>query len=206
MRVCVYARVSTPQAQSVEMQLRDLRELALRRGLEIVAEYCDEGISGARDSRPALDRMLGDLRSKKFEAVLVWRLDRLGRSLLHLVGLLDQFHRAGVELISLSEGLDFATITGKLLFQIISAFAEFERDCIRERVRAGMRNARAKGKRIGRPPIRELTAEVKSAIARAYLSGKGSLRRLASEYHTSAGTVQRCVKAYQTAPVSRFPS
>ena len=184
------------------MQLRDLREMAARRGFEILGEYCDEGISGAKDSRPALDTMLAHGRAGRFEAVLVWKLDRLGRSLLHLVRLLEEFRRVGIELVSFSEGLDFATTTGKLLFQIISAFSEFERDCIRERVRAGMRNARAKDIRIGRPPLTELSSEMKSAIARAYLSGKGSLRRLASEYRTSAGTVQRCVKAYRIALTS----
>jgi DNA invertase Pin-like site-specific DNA recombinase len=184
------------------MQLRDLRDLGARRGFEIVAEYCDEGISGAKNSRPALDKMLADGCAGKFRTILVWKLDRLGRSLLHLVRLLEEFRRIGIELVSFSEGLDFTTTTGKLVFQIISAFAEFERDCIRERVRAGMRNAKAKGKRMGRPPITELTTDVKSAIAQAYLSGKGSLRWLASEYRTSAGTVQRCVKANRTALAS----
>ena len=151
MKAAIYARVSTTANQSVEMQLRDLRELASRRGFEIAGEYCDEGISGAKDSRPALNRMLADAEAGKFNALLVWKLDRLGRSLVHLVRLMEDFRRFGIELVSFSEGLDFTTTTGKLLFQIISAFAEFERDCIRERVMAGLRNARAKGKRIGRP-------------------------------------------------------
>ena len=203
MRTAIYARVSTTVHQSVEMQLRDLRELATRRGFEIVAEYCDAGVSGAKDSRPALDKMLADGRSGKFGAVLVWKLDRLGRSLLHLVRLLEEFRRIGIELVSFSEGLDFTTTTGKLLFQIISAFAEFERDCIRERVRAGMRNARAKGRRIGRPPLTELSVEMKTAIGQAYLGGKGSLRRLASEYGTSPSNVQRCVKACRDTVLNR---
>lgn len=152
MQAAIYARVSTTQGQSVEMQLRDLRELAVRRGFAVVNEYCDEGVSGAKDSRPALDRMLADAQAGRFKVVLVWKLDRLGRSLVHLVQLMENFRGLGIELVSFSEGLDFATTTGKLLFQIISAFAEFERDCIRERVRAGMRNVKAKGKRIGRPP------------------------------------------------------
>jgi DNA invertase Pin-like site-specific DNA recombinase len=146
--------VSTTTHQSVEMQLRDLRELANRRGLEIVEEYCDEGVSGSKDSRPGLNRLLADAEVGKFSVVLVWKLDRLGRSLIHLVRLMENFQRFGIELVSFSEGLDFTTTTGKLLYQIISAFAEFERDCIRERVRAGMRNAKAKGKRIGRPLAR----------------------------------------------------
>ncbi len=149
-QVAIYARVSTPE-QSPEMQLRDLRELAQRRGFEVVREYIDTGISGAADSRPALDNLLTDARRGRFKAMLVWKLDRLGRSLSHLVRLLEEMRQMGVELISFSEGLDFATTVGKLLYQMISAFAEFERDCIRERVRAGMRNARAHGKP-HRPP------------------------------------------------------
>ncbi len=158
-RAAIYARVSTAANQSVEMQLRDLRELAARRGLEIVKEYCDVGVSGAKKSRPALDKMLADAEAGKFSLVLVWKLDRLGRSLVHLVRLMEDFRRLGMELVSFSEGLDFTTTTGKLLYQIICAFAEFERNCIRERVLAGMRNARAKGKRIGRPPRAHLSPE-----------------------------------------------
>ncbi len=109
-----------------------------------------------------------------------------------------QTRQMGIELVSFSEGLDFTTTVGKLLFQIISAFAEFERDCIRERVRAGMRNAKAKGKRIGRPPRTFLSEETRKAVALAYRQGEGSLRQLATRYGTSVGTVQRCVAEYQT--------
>ena len=198
MKAAIYARVSTTANQSVEMQLRDVKEPAARRGFEIVGEYCDEGFSGAKDSRPALNRMLADAHAGRFNAVLVWKLDRLGRSLLHLVRLLEEFRRTGVELVSFSEGLDFTTTTGKLLFQIISAFAEFERDCIRERVLAGMRNARAKGKRIGRPPRTWFSEETRSDIAQAYRQGEGSLRQLAVRYGTSAGTIQRCIATHRS--------
>jgi DNA invertase Pin-like site-specific DNA recombinase len=197
-RAAIYARVSTAANQSVEMQLRDLRELAARRGLEIVKEYCDEGVSGAKKSRPALDKMLADAEAGKFSVVLVWKLDRLGRSLIHLVRLMEDFQRLGIELVSFSEGLDFTTTTGKLLYQIICAFSEFERDCIRERVRAGMRNAKAKGKRIGRPPRTWLSQETRKDIALAYQRGEGSLRQLAARYRTSEGTVQRCVASYRS--------
>jgi DNA invertase Pin-like site-specific DNA recombinase len=151
MKAALYCRVSTTAGQSVEMQLRDLRQLAEQRGFEIVAEFCDEGVSGSCDSRPQLDRMLADAQRGKFQAVLIWRLDRLGRSLQHLVRLFENFRAWNVALISFGEGLDFSTSMGKLFYQLSGAFAEFERDCIRERVRAGMRNARAKGRRIGRP-------------------------------------------------------
>jgi DNA invertase Pin-like site-specific DNA recombinase len=179
------------------MQLRDLRELADRRGFEVVDEYCDEGVSGAKNSRPGLNHMLTDAEMGKFSIILVWKLDRLGRSLVHLVRLMEDFRRLGIELVSFSEGLDFTTTTGKLLFQIISAFAEFERDCIRERVRAGMRNAKAKGKHIGRPPRTWLSEETRKEIALAYQRGEGSLRQLAARYRTSMGTVQRCVASYR---------
>jgi DNA invertase Pin-like site-specific DNA recombinase len=198
-KTAIYTRVSTTTNQSVEMQLRDLRELADRRDFEVVSEYCDEGVSGAKNSRPGLDRLLADAEARQFSVVLVWKLDRLGRSLVHLVRLMEDFRRLGVELVSFSEGLDFTTTTGKLLFQIISAFAEFERDCIRERVLAGTRNARAKGKRIGRPPRTFLTQEMRRAIAEAYRRGEGSLRQLAIRYGTTASTVQRCVGAHQRA-------
>jgi DNA invertase Pin-like site-specific DNA recombinase len=151
MKAALYCRVSTTAGQSVEMQLRDLRQLAEQRGFEIVTEFCDEGVSGSCDSRPQLDRMLADAQRGKFQAILIWRLDRLGRSLQHLVRLFENFRAWNVALISFGEGLDFSTSMGKLFYQLSGAFAEFERDCIRERVRAGMRNARAKGRHIGRP-------------------------------------------------------
>jgi len=185
-RVAIYARVSTATEQSPEMQLRDLRELAERRGFEVVREYVDQGFSGATDSRPALNDLLADARRGRFDAVLVWKLDRLGRSLINLVRLLEELRQLGVELISFSEGLDFTTTTGKLLYQVISAFAEFERDCIRERVRAGMRNARAKGKRIGRPPVVVDGAEVARLKAQNH-----SWREIAEELGVGATTARR---------------
>ena len=151
MKAAIYCRVSTTAGQSVEMQLRDLRQLAEQRGFEIDGEYCDEGVSGSCDSRPQLDRMLSDAQRGKFQAILIWRLDRLGRSLQHLVRLFENFRAWNVALISFGEGLDFSTSMGKLFYQLSGAFAEFERDCIRDRVKAGMRNARAKGRHIGRP-------------------------------------------------------
>jgi DNA invertase Pin-like site-specific DNA recombinase len=193
----IYCRVSTLTNQSVEMQVRDLRQLAERRSFEVVREYLDEGVSGAKSSRPALDEMLADAKRGKFRVLLVWKLDRLGRSLAHLVRLLEDLRACNVELVSFSEGLDFTTTTGKLLYQVLSAFAEFERDCIRERVRAGMRNARAKGRPIGRPPRTQLSTEDRKSIAEAYWCRKASFRQLAKRFDTSVGTVQRCALAYQ---------
>ncbi len=128
MKAAIYCRVSTTAGQSVEMQLRDLRQLAEQRGFEIVGEYCDEGVSGSCDSRPQLDRMLSDAQRGKFQAILIWRLDRLGRSLQHLVRLFENFRAWNVALISFGEGLDFSTSMGKLFYQLSGAFAEFERD------------------------------------------------------------------------------
>lgn len=185
-RVAIYARVSTATEQSPEMQLRDLRELTERRSFEVVREYVDTGFSGASDSRPALNDLLADARRGRFKAVLVWKLDRLGRSLVHLVRLMEELRQLGVELISFSEGLDFTTTAGKLLFQVISAFAEFERDCIRARVQAGMRNARARGKRIGRPPAVVDAAEVARLRAQ-----NASWREIAERLGVGATTARR---------------
>jgi DNA invertase Pin-like site-specific DNA recombinase len=196
-QAAIYGRVSTLTNQSTEMQVRDLRQLADRRGFEVLHEYLDEGFSGAKSSRPALDKMLADAKRGKFRILLVWKLDRLGRSLAHLVRLLEDLRACNVEFVSFSEGLDFTTTTGKLLYQMLSAFAEFERDCIRERVRAGMRKARAKGKRIGRPPRTQLSPEDRKSIAAAYWCQKASFRQLAKRFDTSIGTVQRCALAHQ---------
>jgi len=180
--------------QSVEMQLRDLRQLARQRGFEIVYEFCDEGVSGTKDSRPELDRMLADAQRGKFQAILIWRLDRLGRSLQHLVRLFEGFRDWNVALISFGEGLDFSTSMGKLFYQLSGAFAEFERDTIRERVKAGLRNAKAKGKRIGRPRVFVDRARITAlrsqglswaAIATAMGVGEGTVYRGA---HASAKT------------------
>lgn len=151
-RVALYARVSTANGnQNPEMQLAELREYAARRSLTIHEEYVDHGVSGTKESRPALNRMLTDAQRRKFDTVLVWKIDRLGRSLKHLVVTLADLNAVGVAFISLRDNLDLSTPSGRLMFQIIGAMAEFERALIQERVRAGLRNARAKGKRIGRP-------------------------------------------------------
>ncbi len=150
-RAALYARISTLNGQDPEMQLRELREYAARRGWKITDEYTDQGISGAEDSRPALNRLMADAHQRKFDAVLVWKLDRFGRSLRHLVNALAELEGCGVAFISLRDNLDLSTPSGRLMFQIIGAMAEFERALIQERVRAGLRNAQAKGIRLGRP-------------------------------------------------------
>ena len=128
-----------------------MREYAARRGLEIIGEYVDHGISGSKESRPALNRLMTDAHQRKFDAILVWKIDRFGRSLKHLVNSLADLAAVGVAFISLRDNLDLSTPSGRLMFQIIGAMAEFERALIQERVRAGLRNARAKGIQLGRP-------------------------------------------------------
>jgi DNA invertase Pin-like site-specific DNA recombinase len=193
-RVALYSRVSTNTGQqSPEMQLRELREYVSRRGWRIVDEYTDHGVSGAKESRPALNRLMADAHRRRFDAVLVWKLDRFGRSLRHLVNALAEFEALGIAFVSLRDNLDLSTPAGRLMFQIIGAMAEFERTLIAERVKAGMRNAQAKGHRMGRPPQTFLSPEVRSAIAEAYERKEGSLRQLASRFETSVGSIQRCV-------------
>jgi len=137
--------------QDPEMQLSELREYAERRGFVTVGEYVDHGISGSKESRPSLNRLMADAHQRKFDAVLVWKIDRFGRSLKHLVNALADLSAVGVAFISLRDNLDLSTPSGRLMFQVIGAMSEFERALIQERVKAGLRNARAKGRQLGRP-------------------------------------------------------
>src|SRR6516225_3194772 len=151
MRVAIYARVSTTNGQSPEMQLSDLREYASRRGWDVFAEYVDNGVSGARESRPELNRLMADAHTRHFDVVLCWKVDRFGRSLKHLVNALADLDAYGVAFVSLRDNLDLSTPSGRLMFAVIGAMAEFERELIQERVRSGIKAARARGKRLGRP-------------------------------------------------------
>ena len=148
MRCAVYARVSTFD-QEPENQLAELRRYAAARGWS-VTEYVDRGISGSKDTRPALDGMLRDARRRRFDVVLTWKLDRLGRNLKHLITMLEELQALGIAFVSLGEGIDATTPAGKLQMHILGAIAEFERARIQERVLAGLRRARAQGKRLGR--------------------------------------------------------
>jgi DNA invertase Pin-like site-specific DNA recombinase len=179
------------------MQLRELREYCYRRGWTVAGEYVDTGISGAKDRRPELDRLMSDAHRRRFDAVTVWKFDRFARSVSHLLRALDTFRVLGIEFVSLSESLDTATPAGRMVFTVLGAVAELERSLIVERVKAGMRNARAKGRRIGRPPHVPLTEGLRQEVAAAYQQGEGSLRSLAARFGTSLGTVQRCVAPYQ---------
>ncbi len=200
-KAALYARVSTANnGQDPEVQLLELREYCQRRGWIVAREYVDVGISGTRERRPELDRLLADAHHRRFDAVVVWRFDRFARSVSHLLRALENFRAMGIEFVSLSEQMDTSTPTGKMVFTVLGAVAELERSLIVERVRAGMRNARAKGKRIGRPPRTHLSEESRRAIADTYRQGGWSLRRLAARFVTSVSMVQRCVKTYSAPP------
>jgi DNA invertase Pin-like site-specific DNA recombinase len=190
-RVALYARVSTLNNQDPEMQLAELREYAGHRGWEVVEKFTDQGISGCQESRPALNRMMSDACRRRFDAVLVWKIDRFGRSLKHLVNALAELAALGVAFISLRDNIDLSTPSGRLMFQIIGAMAEFERALIQERVRAGLRNARAKGRRLGRPRV---IVDV-SKIASLRAQGR-SWAEIKDEIGVSKGTAQRAVVGF----------
>lgn len=149
MKVAIYVRVST-QDQSTQMQLNDLMEFIKAKNWEVHKVYEDAGISGSKQSRPALNEMMADAHKNKFKAVIVWKFDRFARSLKHLVTALDELTEYGVEFISYKESIDTTTTMGKAMFGMIGVMAQVERDMIRERVVAGLKNAKAKGKRLGR--------------------------------------------------------
>src|SRR6195256_4916257 len=146
MKAAIYARVSTLDQQP-ENQLQELRRYGEARGWS-AAEYVDRGVSGAKDRRPALDQLVSDARRRRFDVVVCWRLDRLGRNLKHLITLLEELQALGVAFVSLAEGIDATTSAGKLQMHILGAIAEFERARIVERVRAGLARARAPGRRL----------------------------------------------------------
>jgi DNA invertase Pin-like site-specific DNA recombinase len=186
MKAALYARVSTTNhGQDVSMQLRELREYCQRRGLKIAGEYTDSA-SGAKDSRPELNRLMADAKQCRFDAVCVWKLDRFGRSLRHLVNALADLESLGLSFVSIKDNLDLSTPSGRLMFQIIGAMAEFERSLIQERVRAGLRNARAKGKTLGRPRVIVDAAQ----IARLRSQGR-SVREIAEELGYSRSLVHK---------------
>ncbi len=152
MKAAIYARVSTLE-QNCDNQLLELRRYVEARGWT-VQEYVDRGVSGAKDRRPALDRLVTDAKRRRFDVLVCWRLDRLGRNLRHLVTMLEELQHVGVAFVSMGEGIDCTTPAGKLQLHILAALAEFERGRIRERVLAGLQRARAQGRRLGRPRTR----------------------------------------------------
>lgn len=157
MKTAIYARVSTDE-QSSSMQSRELNEYCKRRKWVVADQYVDEGISGAKDKRPELDRLMADAHKRKFDVVVVWKFDRFARSVSHLLRALETFNSLGIAFVSLSESIDTSTPAGKMVFTVLGAVAELERSLIGERVKAGLRNAKAKGTQLGRKPLRVFTA------------------------------------------------
>jgi DNA invertase Pin-like site-specific DNA recombinase len=193
-RAAIYARVSTRNGhQDPETQLLALRQVAQRAGWRVVEEYVDHGISGAkgRDQRPAFDRLMKDATRRRFDVIMAWSVDRLGRSLQDLVGFLGEVHAQGVDLYLDRQGVDTTTPGGKALFQLMGVFAEFERAMIRERVCAGLEKARAKGRRLGRPQV---PPAVEGAIRAARAAGKGQLA-IARNLGVGVSTVRRVLGA-----------
>lgn len=190
MRCALYARVSTANhGQSPESQLRELQEYCERRGWTIVGTYADQGISGTREKRPELDKLMADAYRRRFDIVIVWKFDRFARSVSHLLRALETFNALGIGFISLSESLDTSTPGGKMVFTVLGAVAELERSLIVERVKAGLRNARAKGKRLGRPRKVMDTRKIKAMRAQGL-----SWRAIATELGLGVGTLYRLVR------------
>ena len=186
-RVAIYGRVSTTNhGQDVSMQKRELEQFTQARGWRLVDSYLDIGISGAKDKRPELDRLMADAYRRKFDAVIVWKFDRFARSVSHLLRALENFNALGIAFVSLSEQMDTTTPAGKMVFNVLGAVAELERSLIAERVRAGLRNARAKGKQLGRPRVVVDPSRIAALRSRGY-----SWREIVTEMGIGKGTAQR---------------
>jgi DNA invertase Pin-like site-specific DNA recombinase len=193
-RVALYTRVSTSD-QHPEMQEQELVEYVKRRNWTLYKIYSDKGVSGTKEHRPALDALLDDCRRSKIDVVVVWKFDRFARSLRQLLHALELFRKLGIGFVSCTEAIDTSLPHGEMLFQIIGAIAQWERSLIVERVRAGLQHARSQGKRLGRPPLRVLTAEEISRLRRERVRTKVPFRTLATKYGVSVWTVHTlCTK------------
>ena len=191
-RVALYVRTSTANGQTTRNQERELQAVAKRHEWDVAAVYSDQGISGAtgRDKRPGLDRLMQAVARRDVDMVAAWSVDRLGRSLTDLIGLLQELHAKRVDLYLHQQGLDTSTPSGRAMYQMLGVFAEFERAIIRERVTAGLARAKAEGTRLGRPATIADDAAKVTAIRAARAAGK-SIRTIAHEYGVGIGTVSR---------------
>ena len=187
-RVAFYLRVSTGE-QTTENQRRELEQVAKRSGWDVVEIYEDAGISGAngREKRPAFDKLLKDASRREFDLVAAWSVDRLGRSLQHLVAFLGELHALKIDLYLHQQGIDTTTPAGEAMFQMMGVFAQFERAMIQERVKSGLSRARASGKRLGRPPV---AARKRAEVLKLRQAGM-SVRNIARTAGLAPGTVQR---------------
>jgi DNA invertase Pin-like site-specific DNA recombinase len=202
-RVAIYARVSTTNhGQDVGLQTRELRQFAEARAWTVAGEYIDSGVSGAKDSRPELNRLMADAHKRRFDVVCVWRFDRFARSVSHLLRALETFKALGIDFVSFSEQMDTSTPAGKMVFTVLGAVAELERSLTVERVRAGLRNARAKGKTLGRPRVTVDATKI------AALRSQGlSWAKIGDALGLGEGTVRRSARTSarnpsETAPVN----
>ncbi len=193
-RVALYARCSTSD-QNTTMQSSELREYCKRRGWKIYDEYVDRGISGAKDSRPELNRLMADAHRRRFDILAVWDFSRFARSTSHLLRALETFSSLAIGFVSLREQIDSGTPTGKMAFTVLGAVAELERSLIAERVRAGLRNAKARGKRLGRPPLRELSDADIRRLRRDRRSGM-HFKQLAQRHGVSVWTAFQLCKRH----------
>lgn len=202
MKAAIYARVSTANnGQDSKMQTRELREYLERRGWELAGEYVDVGISGTKEKRPALDRMMADAHKRKFDVIAVWRFDRFARSTSHLLRALETFKALGIDFVSYSEQMDTSTPTGKMIFTVLGAVAELERSLIVERVKAGLRNARSKGRTLGRPRRHVDAHQVATLRAQGL-----AWRVIAARMGIGEGTIYRLAHASAKIPVTRAPA
>lgn len=191
-RVAIYERISTVD-QSVDMQDADLKRYCEQRGLETYRVYCDQGISGAKDRRPALDQLMDDARKRRFDVVLVWRFDGFARSTKHLITALEEFRHCGIEFISYQENIDTSSPMGKAMFTIVAAVAELERGIIAERVTAGLRNAKAKGIQLGRKFTEQTSPETVAKVHQLRKEGMG-MCRIAAQVGLSSRTVWKVLQ------------
>ena len=187
----VYSRISTVgHGQDSSMQTRELIEYCQRRGWEIFQSYVDEGVSGKKDSRPQLNRLMADAHARRFDVVVVWRFDRFSRSVSHLCRTLETFRALRIDFVSMMEQIDTTTPAGTFVFHVLAAVAQSERETTVERVRAGLRNARAKGKRLGRP-----TKSVDVDQINALRASGQSWRSIAATMKLSVGTVYAAARS-----------
>lgn len=195
-KVALYARCSThDKGQDPELQLTPLREYCEKRNFTITGEYVDNGVSGTKDSRPQLNRLMEAARKRQVDCIIVWKLDRWGRSLKHLINSLSELQALGISFVSYQENIDLSTPAGKMMFHVIGAMSEFERSLIQERVKAGLENAKRKGKTLGRKPIPPVDH---MKIIDTYLSDTSlSIRKIAKRVNMNYGTVNKTLSFFR---------
>lgn len=198
-RVALYARVST-RDQNPGMQIEELRRLSLQRGWEVVGEYVDHGVSGAKVKRPELDRLMLDVHRGRVQVVACYRFDRFARSVKHLVTALDEFRVRNVDFISVHDGIDTSTPAGRFTFHVIAAVAELEREITRERVKSGLESARRRGEKLGRPRVR-----VDITRALAMRAAGRSYKQIATTLKVGVATVHRAIKEARERGIPQTP-